>query len=59
MDMALDGAASKAFLRILDTENEGHRRADDQRFAIPAVARVGTQCEEGGEQPGERLGDSL
>jgi hypothetical protein len=31
-----DGVVVRAFLRILDTESEGYRMADDHRFAFPA-----------------------
>jgi HD-GYP domain-containing protein (c-di-GMP phosphodiesterase class II) len=31
-----DGIVVRAFLRILDTESEGYRMADDHRFAFPA-----------------------
>lgn len=31
-----DGLAVRAFLRILDTESEGYRMADDHRFALSA-----------------------
>ena len=32
-----DGIVVRAFLRILDTESEGYRMADDHRFVFPAV----------------------
>ena len=35
-DTQFDGIVVRAFLRILDTETEGYRMADDQRFAFPA-----------------------
>ncbi len=36
-----DGVVVRAFLRILDTESEGYRMADDHRFVFPAPeARV-------------------
>ncbi|MDQ4128255.1 MAG: HD domain-containing protein [Actinomycetota bacterium] len=31
-----DGVVVRAFLRILDTESDGYRMADDHRFAFPA-----------------------
>ncbi|CAA9441679.1 MAG: hypothetical protein AVDCRST_MAG02-121 [uncultured Rubrobacteraceae bacterium] len=35
MDAGFDGTVLKAFLRILDTESEGYRNADDHRFVLP------------------------
>jgi HD-GYP domain-containing protein (c-di-GMP phosphodiesterase class II) len=35
-DTEFDGVVVRAFLRILDTESEGYRMADDHRFAFPA-----------------------
>lgn len=37
MDTELDGTVVRAFLRILDTESEGYRAADDGRFLFPAT----------------------
>lgn len=34
-DTEFDGVVVRAFLRILDTESEGYRMADDHRFAFP------------------------
>jgi HD-GYP domain-containing protein (c-di-GMP phosphodiesterase class II) len=36
IDTEFDGVVVRAFLRILDTESEGYRMADDHRFAFPA-----------------------
>jgi HD-GYP domain-containing protein (c-di-GMP phosphodiesterase class II) len=36
IDTEHDGVAVRAFLRILDTESEGYRMADDHRFVFPA-----------------------
>jgi HD-GYP domain-containing protein (c-di-GMP phosphodiesterase class II) len=36
IDTEFDGIAVRAFLRILDTESEGYRMADDHRFVFPA-----------------------
>lgn len=36
MDVQFDGLVVRSFLRILDTESEGYRMADDLRFAFPA-----------------------
>ena len=35
-DTEFDGVVVRAFLRILDTESEGYRMADDHRFVFPA-----------------------
>lgn len=36
IDTEFDGVVVRAFLRILDTESDGYRMADDHRFAFPA-----------------------
>lgn len=36
IDTEFDGVVVRAFLRILDTESEGYRMADDDRFVFPA-----------------------
>lgn len=36
IDTEFDGVVVRAFLRILDTESDGYRMADDYRFAFPA-----------------------
>jgi HD-GYP domain-containing protein (c-di-GMP phosphodiesterase class II) len=36
IDTEFDGVVVRAFLRILDTESEGYRMADDHRFIFPA-----------------------
>jgi HD-GYP domain-containing protein (c-di-GMP phosphodiesterase class II) len=36
IDTEFDGVVVRAFLRILDTESEGYRLADDHRFVFPA-----------------------
>jgi HD-GYP domain-containing protein (c-di-GMP phosphodiesterase class II) len=36
IDTKFDGVVVRAFLRILDTESEGYRMADDYRFVFPA-----------------------
>jgi HD-GYP domain-containing protein (c-di-GMP phosphodiesterase class II) len=36
IDTQFDGVVVRAFLRILDTESEGYRMADDYRFVFPA-----------------------
>ena len=35
-DTEFDGVVVRALLRILDTESEGYRMADDHRFVFPA-----------------------
>jgi HD-GYP domain-containing protein (c-di-GMP phosphodiesterase class II) len=35
IDTEFDGVVVRAFLRILDTESEGYRMADDHRFVFP------------------------
>jgi hypothetical protein len=37
IDTELDGTTVRSFLRILDTESEGYRMADDHRFVFPAL----------------------
>jgi hypothetical protein len=37
IDTEFDGVAVRAILRILDTESEGYRMADDHRFVFPAL----------------------
>jgi HD-GYP domain-containing protein (c-di-GMP phosphodiesterase class II) len=36
IDTEFDGVVVRAFLRILDTESDGYRMADDYRFVFPA-----------------------
>jgi HD-GYP domain-containing protein (c-di-GMP phosphodiesterase class II) len=53
LDTEFDGVVVRAFLRILDTESEGYRMADDHRFAFPAPdARGRTARETPGIGPG-------
>ena len=50
-DEQFDGLLVRAFLRILDSETEGYRMADDHRFAFPASGEPGRrdrQMPEGG-----------
>jgi HD domain len=44
IDTAFDGVVVRALLRLLDTESEGYRMADDHRFVFPSL--------EGGARPG-------
>ena len=57
-DEQFDGLLVRAFLRILDSETEGYRMADDHRFAFPASGEPGRrdrQMPEGGiEQSGRQ-----
>ena len=49
-----DGVVVRAFLRILDTESEGYRMADDHRFVFPAPdARAEARARGGLEVPPE------
>ena len=43
VDTQFDGLVVRAFLRILDTESEGYRMADDHRFVFPAPGDGGSQ----------------
>jgi HD-GYP domain-containing protein (c-di-GMP phosphodiesterase class II) len=49
-DTEFDGVAVRALLRILDTESEGYRMADDHRFVFPAP--VGWRAIPAGPAPG-------
>ncbi len=53
IDTEFDGVVVRALLRLLDTESEGYRMADDHRFVFPSL--------DGGTRPrhGEDLGRSL
>jgi HD-GYP domain-containing protein (c-di-GMP phosphodiesterase class II) len=42
IDTEFDGVVVRAFLRILDTESEGYRLADDHRFVFPAPEELET-----------------
>jgi len=41
IDTEFDGVVVRAFLRILDTESEGYRMADDHRFVFPTPEERG------------------
>jgi HD-GYP domain-containing protein (c-di-GMP phosphodiesterase class II) len=41
IDTEFDGVVVRAFLRILDTETDGYRMADDHRFVFPAPEERG------------------
>ena len=56
IDTEYDGVVVRALLRLLDTESEGYRRADDHRFVFPVPES------RGGERldvPGSRVQDGL
>ena len=60
IDTEFDGVVVRALLRLLDTESEGYRRADDHRFVFPSLESGG------GARPGasdprrdENLGQAL
>jgi HD-GYP domain-containing protein (c-di-GMP phosphodiesterase class II) len=57
-----DGVVVRAFLRILDTESEGYRMADDHRFVFPAPEdreRAGFDLPESRARAEDGLGRSL
>lgn len=54
IDTEFDGVVVRAFLRILDTESDGYRMADDHRFAFPAP---GPRGRGGQEAPGPAAAD--
>jgi hypothetical protein len=41
IDTEFDGVVVRALLRLLDTESEGYRRADDHRFVFPVPESKG------------------
>ena len=45
IDTEFDGVVVRALLRLLDTESEGYRMADDHRFVFPSL-------QSGGARPG-------
>ena len=49
VETEFDGGSVRAFLRILDTESEGYRMADDHRFVFPVASerRATTDPESG------------
>ena len=59
IDTEFEGVVVRAFLRILDTESEGYRMADDHRFVFPAPedrARAKPGVPESGSEAHEGLG---
>jgi hypothetical protein len=62
IDTEFEGVVVRAFLRILDTESEGYRMADDHRFVFPAPedrARAKPGVPEQGSEVQEGLGQGL
>jgi hypothetical protein len=62
IDSEFEGVVVRAFLRILDTESEGYRMADDHRFVFPAPedrARAKPGVPEQGSEGQEGLGQGL
>jgi hypothetical protein len=62
IDSEFEGVVVRAFLRILDTESEGYRMADDHRFVFPAPedrARAKPGVPEQGSEVQEGLGQGL
>jgi len=55
IDTEFDGVVVRAFLRILDTESEGYRMADDHRFVFPAPEQREHARLDGPEQASEGL----
>lgn len=47
-----DGVVVRAFLRLLDTESEGYRMADDHRFAFPTHRVADQHRDSAREEPG-------
>ena len=58
IDTQFDGVVVRAFLRILDTESEGYRMADDHRFVFPGpdgrreATMPGPEAAEGSDRRG-------
>ncbi len=59
VDTEFDGVVVRAFLRILDTESEGYRMADDHRFVFPAPEGRARPDVPGSGREGERARNSL
>jgi hypothetical protein len=57
IDTEFDGVVVRAFLRILDTESEGYRMADDHRFIFPAPEER-ERAKPGVPEPGSDTGES-
>jgi len=56
IDTEFEGVVVRALLRLLDTESEGYRRADDHRFVFPVPeSRGGARL----DVPGSRVQDGL
>ncbi len=56
IDTEFDGVVVRAFLRILDTESEGYRMADDHRFVVPTPEERG-RARPGAPEVGSEAGE--
>jgi HD-GYP domain-containing protein (c-di-GMP phosphodiesterase class II) len=56
IDTEFDGVVVRAFLRILDTESEGYRMADDHRFVFPTPEERG-RARPSPVEPGSEVGE--
>lgn len=58
LDTEFDGVVVRALLRLLDTESEGYRMADDRRFVFPSLeggARLGASVPRDDEDLGQTI----
>jgi hypothetical protein len=58
LDTEFDGVVVRALLRLLDTESEGYRMADDDRFVFPSI-ESGTRSGASDPRRDEALGRSV
>jgi hypothetical protein len=60
IDTEFDGVVVRALLRLLDTESEGYRMADDHRFVFPSPqSGGGARAGASDPRPVENLGQTL
>ncbi len=60
IDTEFDGVVVRALLRLLDTESEGYRMADDHRFVFPSLESGGVaRTNAVGSHHDEKLGRTL
>ena len=60
IDTEFDGVVVRALLRLLDTESEGYRMADDHRFVFPSLqSGGGARAGASDPRPVENLGQTL
>jgi len=59
IDTEFDGVVVRALLRLLDTESEGYRMADDHRFVFPSLERGGARPGASDPRHDEELGRTL